>query len=43
MHWQHHCNASDYVNKCIKKDLIKLTLSQFVAEIHEDDFNAFKL
>ena len=43
---QHH-NLSDVKflhTTCIKKkDYIKLTLSQFVAEIYEDDFNTLSL
>ena len=34
---------ASFFTTCIKNDLIKLTLYQFVGEIYEDDFNAFTL
>ena len=34
LHWKQHCDA--YVITCTKK-----ILSEFVAEIFKDDFNAF--
>ena len=38
LHWQQDCNAYDYAITCIK-----MIVRQFVAEVCEDNLNAFSL